>query len=218
MGNNYIHTTNISPDMVHKFIHGHSGNKEHIDRDRFGTYYNPIQEYEKYATSNTASKIKIIENNYKKNNLDQNNNHNENLPIQITCEYCDSKLEITKEDTYIGWLGARFVKCPCCEQETAVNELDGITLTINNIKFPVHFHRINKNMIGVKEISTEEIVQCIKHGVEYFRRHKDEYSWYTSFGDLFLILYRYSGDGEYDVMVTKDFYQTSIPFEECDYK
>ena len=35
------------------------------------------------------------------------------IPKTITtfCDNCYSELEITEEDTYIGWLGTRFITC-----------------------------------------------------------------------------------------------------------
>ena len=99
-----------------------------------------------------------------------------------------------------------------------VDELEGITLTKDNIKFPVHFIRTNKNLRHTIEINEEEIIKRIQHGIDYFRKNKDEYYWYTSCGDLFLLIFRYKCDEEYYVIVTKDFYETYIPFEKEDYK
>lgn len=137
--------------------------------------------------------------------------------LKIHCDQCDSELEITKEDTHVGWLGALFVTCPCCGEESMVEELEGITLTVDNLQFPIHFNRTNKDTRQVVENSPDEIVNEIKQGITYFREHKDEYYWYTSYGDLFVIVFRYEGDEEYFVMVTKDFYETDIPFEQEDY-
>jgi hypothetical protein len=165
-----------------------------------------------------GNEIKIIENNYTEGNLHSNKKYDN--PIQITCDNCGSKLEITKNNTYIGWLGARHVKCPCCGEPTMVDEIDGmdgIKLTVDNINFPIHFLHTNKNMRKVKEVYNTEIQEYIKRGVSYLRIHKDEQYWYTSFGDLFLVIIKYDGDEEYYVMVTKDFYDTYIPFENIDY-
>lgn len=138
-------------------------------------------------------------------------------PLKINCSECDSELEITEEDTHIGWLGARFINCPCCGNEAMIDELDGITLTKDNLEFPVHFIRTAKGLRHVVEVNSNEIVNEIKKAITYFRENKDEFCWYTSHGDLFLIVFRYSGDEEYFVMVTKDFYETYIPFEREDY-
>ena len=159
--------------------------------------------------------MKVLKNNYSSEEITK-----EVKPyvLTINCDKCDSELEITEEDTHIGWMGARFISCPCCGEEAMVDELDGITLTKDNLEFPVHFNRTTKGLRHVVEVNSDEIIKEIQRGITYFRRHKDEYYWYTSHGDLFLIVFRYSGDEEYFVMVTKDFYETYIPFEREDYE
>lgn len=99
-----------------------------------------------------------------------------------------------------------------------VEELKGITLTKDNIDFPTHFYRTKRGKIGVKEVENQEVVDEIKRGIEYLRINKNEYYWFTSYGDLFLIIFKYDGDEEYNVLVTRDWYETDIPFEEDDYK
>ena len=136
----------------------------------------------------------------------------------IECDRCGSELEITEEDTYIGAYGAAYVMCPCCNEETMVEELDGITLTKDNIEYPLHFVRTNKDMRCVKDVSPEEIKKEIKRGIEYFRENKDEWVHYISYGDVFITVFRFDGDEEYQVVVTKDYYDTYIPFEHQDYK
>ena len=134
------------------------------------------------------------------------------------CDRCGSELEITEEDAHIGWLGAKFITCPCCGEESMVDEIEGITLTKDNLSFPEHFLKTNKNMRNVKEVSNYQITDEIKKAITYFRLHKEEWCWYTSYGDLFVIVWRMSGDEDYSVLVTKDFYETNIPFEEEDYE
>lgn len=160
--------------------------------------------------------MKILKNNY--NYCKEKRFKNaESKSLKIHCDQCGSELEITKNDTHIGWLGALFVTCPCCGEESMVDELEGITLTIDKLVFPVHFSRTNKEMIQVVENCPDEIVKEIKRAITYFREHKDKYFWHTSHGDMFVIVFRYEGDKEYSVMVTKDFYETAIPFQAVDY-
>ena len=163
-----------------------------------------------------VSNIKVLKDNSNKEELKEENNTI--YPLKIHCNECDSELEITEKDTYIGWLGAKFITCPCCGEESMVDELEGITLTKDNLEFPIHFSRTTKGLRHVVEVSSDEIIKEIQRGITYFRRHKDEYYWYTSHGDLFLIVFRYSGDEDYFVMVTKDFYETYVPFENEDYE
>lgn len=159
--------------------------------------------------------MKILHNNFNKNNSQPK--LEKPKTIKVECDKCGSELEIVEEDTHIGWLGARFVTCPCCGEESMVDELDGITLTPENIQFPTHFTRINKNLKNVKEVKDEEIIDDVKRGILYLRTEKKEFCWYTASGDTFIVVFRYDGDEEYFVMVAKDFYETNIPFEGVDY-
>ena len=161
------------------------------------------------------SNIKVLKDNSK--NIEVKEENIAMFPLKIKCSECGSELEITEEDTHIGWMGARFITCPCCGKEAMVDELDGITLTKDNLEFPVHFNRTTKGLRHVVEVNSDEIIKEIQKAITYFRVNKDEYYWYTSHGDLFLIVFRYSGDEEYFVMITKDFYETYIPFEREDY-
>ena len=159
--------------------------------------------------------MKVLKNNYSSEEITK-----EVKPyvLTINCDKCDSELEITEEDTHIGWMGARFITCPCCGEESMVDELDGITLTKDNLEFPIHFIRTTKGLRHVVEINSDEIIKEIQRGITYFRENKDEFCWYTTYGDLFLVVFRYSGDEEYSVIVTKDFYETYVPFEDEDYE
>lgn len=159
--------------------------------------------------------MKVLENRYNTKEFKE-----EKIPEVLTvhCNECDSELEITENDTHIGWLGARFITCPCCGEESMVEELDGITLTKDNLKFPVHFNRTTNGLRHIVEIKSDEIIKEIKRAITYFRENKNEWHWYTSHGDLFLSVYRHPDDEDYFVLVTKDFYETYIPFEREDYE
>lgn len=159
--------------------------------------------------------MKVLKNNYNSEEITKEVKSN---VLTINCDKCDSELEITENDTHIGWLGARFITCPCCGEESMVDELDGITLTMDNLEFPVHFNRTTKGLRHVVETKSDEIIKEVKRAITYFRENKDEWNWYTSYGDLFINVYRYSGDKAYFVLVTKDFYETYIPFEKEDYE
>lgn len=162
-----------------------------------------------------VSNIKVLKDNSKNIEVKEENTM---FPLKIKCSQCDSEIEIVEEDTHIGWMGARFISCPCCGEEAMVDELDGITLTKDNLEFPVHFNRTTKGLRNVVEVNSDEIINGIKKAITYFRENKEEWNWYTSYGDLFLSVYRHPGDEEYFVMVTKDFYETYIPFEDEDYE
>lgn len=161
--------------------------------------------------------MKVLKDNYNTEDIFRN-------ALKINCMQCGSELEITEEDTHISWLGARFITCPCCGEETLVDELDGITLTKDNLEFPKHFNRTTKGLRNIKETCPNEIVKIIKSKIENFRHDKDCHSWYTdchswytSWGDTLVVVFRCNEDKEYHVVVAKDYYETDIPFEELDY-
>lgn len=131
------------------------------------------------------------------------------------CSKCDSELEITEEDIHIGYLGAAYITCPCCGMESMVDDSYGITLNMNNVEFPTHFTRVNKDKNGVAQISDNSITAYIKEAIGRFRNDKTNYCMYTCYGDLFAVIFR--EEDEYYVVVTKDFYETNIPFEKLDY-
>ena len=138
-------------------------------------------------------------------------------PRKLICDNCGSELEYDESDLRMGEYGCMFVDCPICGQDNMLEDNErSITLTVDNIEFPVHFVRTNKDLRNVKEINSDEIVKKIREAITFFRANKDEYSWYTCYGDLFLIVFRYSDDKEYHVVVSKDFYDTYIPFDKRD--
>lgn len=162
--------------------------------------------------------IKVLQNNFNKEVKDTEEVKKKiKYPIKTSCDQCDSKLEVSEEDIHIGWLGAGFVTCPCCGEESMVDEVEGITLTIDNIEFPVHFLHTKFGERHCKDISNEEIENDIRKGIEHFRRNKDVWYWYTMYGDMAMFIHRLEGDKGYSVYVTKDYYETDIPFENADY-
>lgn len=152
--------------------------------------------------------MRIIVDRYKKiNNKDE-------YPMIINCDNCSSDYEIEYDDTYIGALGCRYVKCPCCGYENMMD--DGIQLTKDNLKFPDHYFSFAD---GVK-VSDEAIDGYVKRCIEALRNSKDKgfYATCTGTGDTHIFVFRYDGDEEYFVYVGKGGYETNVPFEDVDYR
>ena len=154
--------------------------------------------------------MRIIKNNYKADNpaITKENKW------FMTCERCGSVLEAETGDTYIGALGCRYVKCPCCGEENMLD--DGITLTKDNLSFPKHYFSF-KN--GVK-LSNKEVNKYVKECIEALRNSTDKnfYATQTGTGDTHVFVFKYDGDEEYFVYVGKGGYETQVPFEDVDYK
>ena len=139
-------------------------------------------------------------------------------PRKVICDSCGSELEYDESDLYIGEYGCVLVKCPVCGESVI---LDGneheITLNMNNIEFPNHFYHLSTDTGAVDACNTERIRGYIKDGIEFLRQHPDEFYWNISTGNLCMYVHRYEGDGEYCIVLTKDYYEVSIPFEDKDY-
>lgn len=98
-----------------------------------------------------------------------------------------------------------------------VEEFEGITLTKDNLKYPQYFMHESKYH-DCKEVNNEFILNEIKRAIEYLRLNKDDYTIELGSGDCYIFVHKYSGDEEYRVVVTRDWYETNIPFEEEDYE
>lgn len=153
-----------------------------------------------------------------KNNNEKPTQTNEFYPRKFVCEQCKSELEYEKEDVKVGTYGCAFVSCPCCGYDNFLDDVDCVTLTSENIEFPMHFHHTSISNGAIDNCNTEEIRRHIQEAIDFFRRNKDDYAWEYQCGTLHISVYRYSGDENYEVIVTNDFYSTFIPFESEDYE
>lgn len=140
-------------------------------------------------------------------------------PRKHTCEQCRSELEYEESDLKMGVLGCIHLRCPVCGYNNMLEDNENsITLNKNNVEFPTHFFYTSKETGAVDSCNNEEVKKCIHKAINYFRNNKDEFCWYTHYGNLCIIVFRYGGDEEYEVMVTNNYYDTYIPFEDEDYK
>ena len=135
------------------------------------------------------------------------------FPIEVVCEHCDSILKVEEVDLTCGALGLMYFRCPVCKRKSCIYELDEIELTKDNIIFPQHFwHHTN----GV-DISPGDIKKWINDAIDFFRENPDAFVYVTGSGNTSVLVQNYSGDEEYVVSVTKDCYETHIPYEKEDY-
>ena len=141
-------------------------------------------------------------------------NSEDNYPMIVTCDDCGSDFEIEYDDTYIGALGCRNVKCPCCGYENMVD--DGIQLTKDNLKFPDHYFWFGN---GVK-LSNKETDKYVRDCIEALRKSKNKYFYAArgGTGDTHIFVFRQDEDEEYLIYVGKDGYETNITYEDVDYK
>lgn len=162
--------------------------------------------------------MKVLENNYSNHVNDTNVEHVPSYPRKHICEKCRSKLEYEKSDIRVGALGAVYLDCPLCSYENMLEEHeDTITLTKDNVEYPIHFFHTSKENGAVDCCTNEEVKAYIIKAIDFFRKNKDEFVWYTATGNLHMSVWRYDGDEEYYVVVTNNYHSTHIPFENEDY-
>lgn len=149
--------------------------------------------------------MKIIENKLNKDTIE--------WPVTIECGWCDSKLQVDEEDCHVGSFGMKYCTCPVCGKETIVDDNESFVITKDNVIFPDHFFGFQNGV----DISPEEIKTCIDRGITYIRNHPETGVWYTAFGNMFIFVQNLYGDNEYYIMVTKDYYDINIPYEDADY-
>lgn len=166
--------------------------------------------------------MKVLKNNYEPYNEAEVKSEAKKVkpyPRKHICESCSSELEYDKEDLRVGALGAIYIDCPLCNKSNMIDDHeDAITLTRDNIEFPIHFWHTSEANGVVNLCTNEEIKKRINIAIDYLRKHEDEDNWYGECGNLHISVYRYDGDEDYYVVVTNDYYSTYIPFEEKDYK
>ena len=139
-------------------------------------------------------------------------------PRSLICEKCSSELEYEKSDMRMGAWGSMYLDCPLCGYDNMLYDNENnITLTVDNIEFPIHFHHTSIETGAVDNFTNEIIKKEIRNAVDYFRKNKDAYEWHTSYGSLFMWVHRYEGDGEYAITLSNNFYTMEIPFESEDY-
>lgn len=140
-------------------------------------------------------------------------------PRKMVCENCESELEYNESDLRMGEYGCVYVDCPVCGYENMMeNDEHTITLTVDNIEFPIHFHHISIENGAKDAFDNQTIKKYIREAIFYFRENKDEFSWGCWItGNLYMNVHRYVDNEEYTVTVSNDFYEVDIPFEEIDY-
>ena len=161
--------------------------------------------------------MKVLKDNYTQTDIKDNVNAIKPYPRELTCENCGSSLEYEKSDLRMGALGCIYLDCPLCKYENMIEDNeDSITLTVDNIEFPTHFFHTSVET-GAVDVDNEKIKKYIRNAIDYFRKNKDAFSYEQQSGTLHIVVFRYDGDKNYEVVVSKDFYSTYIPFESEDY-
>ena len=159
--------------------------------------------------------MKVIENNYGKGTAHEPKV--DTYPRKFICEECESVLEYEKSDIEMGVLGCMHLKCPLCGYYNMLDtHEDNIKLTKNNVEFPTHFFHTSEENGAVDICNNEEVKRYINRIINNLRENEDVAA-HSGSGNLMVYVHKFEGDEEYYVLVTKDYYETYIPFEPEDY-
>lgn len=122
------------------------------------------------------------------------------FPIRTTCEYCNSELEIDKEDVFFSD-GDYVYVCPVCNEENQI-------VNYSVINYPHDFSYMCPECMG-GYISDEFINNRIKEGIEFLQNHPEEDYWYEELGSVFMCILK--SDNKYTLNVTSDYYLLELP-------
>lgn len=163
--------------------------------------------------------MKVLKNNYQTNFKDETKQTINPYPRTCICEQCRSELEYEESDLRMGALGCVYLDCPLCGRDNMLEENENsVIITADNVEFPTHFFHTSEENGAVDICNNNEVKERIRNAINYFRKNKEEYVWQSQCGNLFLVVFRYEGDENYEVVLTKDYYDTYIPFESEDYQ
>lgn len=131
---------------------------------------------------------------------------------EVFCEKCHKEFNY-KEDMLVGYgvYGLGFTICPYCKEITYL-PFEMIRLNKNNVRFPIHYNRISRDEPGVKKISNEEIDEMVKECIDFLRNNKNEDYCVKRIGDVLINVNKIEQDQEYFVSVSKEHYDTIIPY------
>jgi DNA-directed RNA polymerase subunit RPC12/RpoP len=122
------------------------------------------------------------------------------------CDECRAELEYEYEDTYEGYAGMRYIKCPECGYEIICEDFDSVELNSQNVEFPKHFYHFGNG----KDIPDQEIQDWVRSCLKQAEESDEPYGYFfhTGTGNSMVILMGY--EDEYDIIVAKHYYELSI--------
>lgn len=128
---------------------------------------------------------------------------------KVTCD-CNAELEVEESDLEVGNYGLKYCICPCCNEKYYDDSFGEIKLNKNNLSFPRHYSCFED---GIK-LKDEEINNMVRECIERFDKNDDEdFVRYVATGNTFVIVFKMIDDEEYNVFVSKNYYETFLPID-----
>ena len=119
---------------------------------------------------------------------------------------CNSCGEGLTDEPKVGAFGCKYIVCDNCGKENYIDELEPETFTKDNVRFPQHYY----HFVGGVSIDDDTINEWVKNCIEDLEQNPDEDHIFTASGDSLVHVARFEDDGEYNVQVCKNYYETNI--------
>ena len=144
-----------------------------------------------------------------------NPNKSQEELFRVTCDNCESVMEVTKDDCYVGAWGMPQITCPVCGEECVVEELCGEMAqetTSLTVQYPIHFSKMPDKAY---KVSDSEITDGVKYVLKMLEEDcvSEQYSLWAT-GNVMVFGTR--TDDEISVYVCKDYDELWIPLKEED--
>ena len=142
--------------------------------------------------------------------IKDNVNGSQSTERTVECEHCGSILKISKSDISFGALGCGFFNCPCCGKESYIDGYD-LYLTADTVRFPQHYnHTSTPHALHMDDDMVNRMVADVTSALI---KDSDEVDFVTSAcGDVWIMGKQGEENGEIDIVVTRDFYETTINY------
>ena len=135
--------------------------------------------------------------------------------FRVTCDNCESVMEVTKDDCHVGTWGMPQITCPVCGEECVVEELCGeMTQKINSltVQCPIHFSKMPDKAYKVPD---SEITDGVKRVLIDLEDNGTPGS-YSIWGTGNVVMFGAMTKDDIIVYVCKDYDELWIPLKEED--
>lgn len=144
-----------------------------------------------------------------------NPNKNQEELFRVTCDNCESVMEVTKDDCHVGTWGMPQVTCSVCSEECVVEELCGEMtqeITSLTVQYPIHFSKMPDK---AHKVSDSEITDGVKRVLKYLEDNGTPGT-YSIYGTGNVVVLGTMSKDDIIVYVCKDYDELWIPLKEED--
>lgn len=144
-----------------------------------------------------------------------NPNKNQEELFRVTCDNCESVMEVTKDDCHVGTWGMPQITCPVCGEECVMEELCGEMTQKKNsltVQYPINFSKMPDKAYKVPD---SEITDGVKRVLIDLEDNGTPGS-YSIWGTGNVVMFGAMTKDDIIVYVCKDYDELWIPLKEED--